>query len=332
MGRVVSLGEIMLRLSTNAGTRLSQTGQFDAYYGGSEANVAISLAHFGHESYFASKVPANALGDGAKKHLQSNGVDTSFLLRGGPRLGTCYTETGISERATSVIYDRANSSFSLMTGNDWGELFQNVDIFHISGITPALSPQWKELAIGLIRKAKESGCRISFDVNYRSKLWTQEECKQTLKKVLPLVDFCSAGKMDARYLLDIPEVKQDGDTILPYYQKMQERYPNITAFYSTKRTVKSASANELIGTFWSQESYVESRSYQITPIVDRIGGGYAFVAGILHGLLVKTNPQELIDFATAASVLKHTVYGDCNAFSEAEVKDFVKTGSGKINR
>lgn len=332
MGRVVTLGEIMLRLSTDVGERINKANHFHAHYGGGEANVAISLANFGHEAIFASKVPDNSLGRAVQQHLRSAGVDTRYLLTSPGRLGTYYLEAGVGERAAEVIYDRAYSSFSLMTENQWlGEpLFSKADIFHVSGITPALSETWQHLLLELIHSAKEQGCLISFDINYRGKLWSQQEAGAYLKKVLPFVDYCSAGELDARYLMEIPEIT--GGKLQDYYSAIQAKYPNIKVLYSTKRTVYSASSNDLVGTIWEADRYYESKVHHIDPIVDRVGGGDAFSAGILHGLLTEKSYQDTVDFATAASALKHTVHGDDNQFTVREVEGFLAAGSGKIQR
>lgn len=335
MGKVVTLGEIMLRLSTEEGCRIPQSSHFEAHYGGGEANVAISLANYGHEAVFASKVPENALGHSVKKHLQSYGVGTEHLLMGGPRLGTYYMETGVGIRSASVIYDRANSSFAVMDQVEWNlpNLFRDTDIFHVSGITPALSEKWQEMTIELVKAAKQANCLVSFDVNYRGKLWSQKEAGEVIKKILPYVDICSAGELDARYLLGIKEAPgEENNPLEYYYRKIQEKYPTIQVMYSTKREVLSASANQLKGTLWMEKKYTESQTHKIEPIVDRVGGGDAFSGGVLHGLLSKMTPQEIIDFATAASALKHTIHGDCNQFSQKEVADFLANGSGKIIR
>ncbi|MBX8936474.1 sugar kinase [Enterococcus gilvus] len=331
MAKIVCLGEIMLRLSAEAGTRLHQAQQLDVFYGGGEANVAVSLANFGHQVQFVSKVADNGFGQGAERHLRSYGVKTDYLLKGDGRLGAYYVEQGTGQRATSVIYDRQNSAFALMNELEWtiNELFSEVDLFHISGITPALSEQWQILTLEVIKAAKKAGCKISFDCNYRQNLWSQEAAGTFLSKVLPLIDYCSAGKMDAIYLLGIPA---GGSDAAYYYQKMQELFPNITAFYSTKRIVHSTCVNELQGTLWLDGVCHTSKNHQIDPIIDRIGGGDAFTGGILHGLLNDRSPDEIIEFATAASVLKHTVKGDCNQFSESEVWKFVQSDSAKIER
>lgn len=218
--------------------------------------------------------------------------------------------------------------------NEWvaEELFKNVDIFHISAITPALSILWKENTVELIKAAKSSGCKISFDINYRGKLWTQKEAGETIAKILSFVDYCSAGKMDALYLLGISEYRGADNELIYYYQEIQKKFPNISILYSIKREVISASSNKLTGTLWMDQTYHESQAHFMHPIVDRVGGGDAFSGGLLHGTLVQKTPQEMINLATAASALKHTIYGDCNQFSESEEESFLATGSGKIIR
>lgn len=321
----------MLRLSTAQGMRIFQSDQFSAQYGGAEANVAISLANFGHEVAFASKVPQNALGDAVEKHLATFGVDTTLLLRGGQRLGTYYVETGVGQRASKVTYDRFGSSFATMDITEWetDELFKDVTIFHITGITPALSKLWQTQLNVLIQAAKQAGAKVSFDMNYRGNLWSQQEASEVLQTILPYVDYCSAGELDARYLLNIATQ----DSLADYYESIHQLFPNIKVFYSTKREVYSASENELMGTIWTEATgYLESKPHKITAIVDRVGGGDAFSAGVLHGILQEMPYQEVIEFATAASVLKHTVYGDCNVFSQADVEQFLTSATGAISR
>ncbi|MGO3790230.1 MAG: sugar kinase [Enterococcus gilvus] len=331
MAKVVCLGEIMMRLSAEVGTRLNKAHQFDVFYGGGEANVAVSLANYGHQVQFASKIPDNSFGEAVTQHLRSYGVGTEYLLKGNGRLGSYYVEQGVSQRGTKVIYDRSTSAFAQMAAVEWvgPELFDGADIFHISGITPALSESWQQLTLELVQQAKKAGCNISFDSNYRKNLWTQKEAGAFLRKILPFVDYCSAGKLDAIHLLGIPETDA---SITYYYQKMQEMYPAIKAFYSTHRQVHSSSVNELQGTLFAGVACYTSKQHMIDPIVDRIGGGDAFTGGILHGLLKERSPEEIIEFATAASVLKHSVKGDCNQFSEKDVLTFAESESAKIER
>lgn len=331
MAKVLTLGEIMLRLST-VESRLAETSEMQAHYGGGEANVAISLANFGHQAYFASKVPDNALGLAVKRHLNRFGVHTDYLLFGGQRLGIYFLEQGVGIKAANVVYDRAYSSFSQMKENEWErlDLFAGVDLFHLSGITPALSPAWVELLIKLMQEAKSRKVKISFDINFRGKLWSQAQASVDLKQILPYVDYLSAGKLDAQYLLGI-ENAQDL-SLEQCYQEIKKRYPNIQVIYSTNRTILSAKHNQLQGTIYSQNQYYKSEVIDIPDIIDRVGGGDAYSAGILHGLLSGYSAQEIVNFATAASALKHMVYGDCNQFTLEEVQAYLKNGSSKINR
>ncbi|MGO5436610.1 sugar kinase [Enterococcus cecorum] len=331
MAKVLTLGEIMLRLST-VESRLAETSEMQAHYGGGEANVAISLANFGHQAYFASKVPDNALGLAVKHHLNRFGVHTDYLLFGGQRLGIYFLEQGFGIKAANVVYDRAYSSFSQMKENEWErlDLFAGIDLFHLSGITPALSPAWVELLIKLMQEAKSRKVKISFDINFRGKLWSQAQASVALKQILPYVDYLSAGKLDAQYLLGI-ENAQDL-SLEQCYQEIKKRYPNIQVIYSTNRTILSAKHNQLQGTIYSQNQYYKSKVIDIPDIIDRVGGGDAYSAGILHGLLSGYSAQEIVNFATAASALKHMVYGDCNQFTLEEVQAYLKNGSSKINR
>ena len=332
MSKIVTLGEIMLRLSTEVGQRIPCAHSFQAHYGGGEANVAVSLANFGHQVAHATKVPENLLGTAVIQQLRSTGVDTSAVLVGGSRLGTYFLESGVGGRAAKVIYDRAGSSFAEICKNEWPEnLLKDAAILHLSGITAALTSQWCDLLIELMELAHQQGCKVSFDVNYRGNLWSQKAAGAALDRLLPHVDYCSAGKLDAIHLLGIEESSASEEELSVYYQAMQKKYPSIKLFYSTKRVVHSASSHELTGTLW-QEGYYESVTHTLEPIVDRVGGGDAFSAGILHGILTEKNPQDLIEFATAAAALKHTVLGDANQFTAQEVETYLANRSGAIHR
>lgn len=331
MKKVITLGEILLRLSTINNERLAHCAQLALNLGGCEANVAISLANFGHEVIFASKVPNHALGLAAINQLKQYGVDTQYINKGGNRLGTYYLEQGVGVRSAKVIYDRANSSFAEIKKNEWSsDLFTDANLFHVSGITCALSDDWSALIVELIKSAKQAGCKISFDINYRAKLWSYDQARKVLREILPLVDYCSAGILDAKYLLELP-VKEH-TTTHECYQLIHQKFPNIQCLYSTNRKVHSASVNELQGMIWLNGEYFESRNYSIDNIVDRVGGGDAFAAGILHGLLENYDLQTVIEFATAASVLKHSISGDCNQFLESEVLEYIQSDSSRIVR
>lgn len=332
MAKILTLGEIMLRLATTNDERLIENNQFAAHFGGGEANVAVSLANFGHRAVFASKVPENGLGAGVGRHLTKYGVDTSQLLTGGERLGTYYLETGVGLRPSSVIYDRKYSSFATMNDLEWDldSLFSDIELFHISGITPALSEKWQGLLIQLVKEAKNKRIKVSLDINYRGKLWSIEECGEYVRKIVRYVDYCSAGKLDALNFFKIPE--KFGADLSYYYSEIQKLYPNIKVLYSTTREVLTSRHNRLQGNLFVEDTMYQSQVVDIPNIVDRVGGGDAFAAGMIHGLLTEMTPQETIDFATTASALKHSVHGDCNQFSEEEVIESIGNASGDVKR
>lgn len=337
MKKIITFGELLLRLSTRIGERTVQANELTMHYGGAEANVAVSLSNFGHDVRFVSKVPNNSLGHAAERHLRMYGVDTSDLLRGGERLGTYYLETGVGERSAQVTYDRKYSSISELSKDeiDFDEIFQGAKLFHVSGITPALSPALQVLTLRALQQAKDHGVMTSFDFNYRSKLWSQKEAADAITPLLPYVDICSCGELDAIHLLSIEEAADSLDKeqkLQYYYDKIQKMYPNITYMSSTFRQVVSASANMLQGNFYTAGVLYHSKVHHIEPIVDRVGGGDAFAAGILHGIIDEQTPEQIVTFATAASALKHTVHGDCNVFSVEEIKEFIDNGSGRIIR
>lgn len=337
MKKVVTFGEIVLRLSTDSGERLAQTNHLTMQYGGAEANVSVSLSNFGHKVYLLSKIPVNALSVGALTHLRSHGVHTDYILKGGERLGTYYLETGVGERSAEVTYDRKHSSISELAPHeiDFDKIFQDATLYHLSGITPALSENLKEITLQSLRKAKEHDVTVSFDFNYRSKLWSQQEAAETIKAFLPYVDICSCGELDAIHILGIREANKSLDRskqLIYYYDEIKALYPNIKYMSSTFRTVMSASANRLQGNLYTDGTLYQSKEHVIDPIVDRVGGGDAFASGILHGILTEMEPEETISFATAASALKHTIHGDCNTFSVEEIKSFSGNASGHIIR
>lgn len=331
--KILTFGEIMARFSTCAGEKIVNAAQLSVHYGGSEANVAVSLANFGLQSSFMSVVPANELGKAVKKHLRSSNVEISYLLESGERLGTYYLESGVGVRAANVIYDRKYSSFASLTSNPWSfdEIFQDVELFHLSGISPALSTFHQELCMELVREAKKRAIRVSYDSNYRAKLWSQEAAGTMLERILPEVDYLSVSSLDLIYLLKMKAMKPTADYEY-YYRQLSASYPNLKAIYATKREIVSASENYLQGVLWLAGEYTESDRYHIPQIVDRVGGGDAYTSGILYGILCNIGRQETVDFATAAAVLKHSIHGDCNEFDVAEVCSFLENGSGKIKR
>jgi len=337
MKKVVTLGEIMLRLSTGTGMLLRQANQLSVHYGGAEANVAVSLSHFGYESYFVSKIPVNSLGRAVERHLASHGVHTDFLLKGGERLGSYYVEEGVGERSSQVTYDRRYSSFSQLK-NDEVEIegiLQGVSLIHITGITLALSPVLRELVLQIFIKAKEMGVLVSFDFNYRSKLWSHQEAAVAIKPLMPYIDICFCGELDAVHLLGIEPAEgsiSQEERLISYYREISEMFPNIQYMSSTSRTVISASSNKLQGNFFIGGKLYQSKVHHLEPIVERIGGGDSYAAGILWGILEGFPAQKIIAFATAASALKHTIQGDCSSFSNEEVMQFAQNDSVMINR
>jgi 2-dehydro-3-deoxygluconokinase len=337
MKKIVTLGEIMLRLSTTVGERMVQAKQLSMNYGGAEANVSVSLSQFGYDVYFVSKVPNNPFGTAVERHLKSHGVHTEYLVKGGERLGTYYLESGVGERSAQVTYDRKYSSFSKLTKEElnWEEIFDETSLFHVSGITLALSPNLRELTLLALKKAKEKGITTSFDFNYRASLWSQKEASEAYKPLLPFIDICFCGELDAVHFLGIEradDALSEDTRLLYYYKKIKELYPTILCMSSTFRKVLSSTTNQLQGNVFVDGELYQSKVHHINPIVDRVGGGDAFAAGVLYGILEGIPPKQFISFATAASALKHTIHGDCNLFSAEEVLTFAANGSGKIIR
>lgn len=333
MAKVVTMGEILLRLTPVHNERLSQGGDLHAYYGGAEANVALSLSKFGHDVSYCSVVPPNDLGEAALRHLKAGGVDTKWVFREGERMGSYYYEQGFSLKQAKVIYDRKFSSVLELPAMtvDWDAVYDHVDVLHTTGITPALSGDMKKFTLLAIQEAKKRNVQVSFDFNYRGKLWSVGEARAAFLEILPYVDICFAGQSDFVHLLgnDGPDVF-DETYLEKCYQRTAEQY-GITYFSCTNRTVYSASHNAITGFFFIGDKLYKSSHFTF-EILDRIGGGDAFAAGILHGILFNNHPQKVAEFGTAASVMKHFVKGDYNSFSAEEVQAFLRGQSGDVNR
>lgn len=330
MAKVLTLGEIMLRLSVGDGVRLADASVLAANYGGAEANVAVSLAQFGHTAAFASVVPENPLGDGAVRHLSRFGVDCAHVLRGGARLGTYYLEEGVGARGSQATYDRAGSSFAAVDACPWDldELFGDAELLHISGVTPAVSPTWRVIAPAIVRGAVERGVRVSYDVNFRAKLWSWDACMEVFLELLPYISVLSAGIGDVQSALGLERTAWDEAALADAYTRLFEAAPLLETVYSTCRVVHSSSSNDLTGYLMTRGgALVHSRTHRIEPIVDRVGGGDAFAAGVLHGVLSGWDAQRTIEFGCAAGALKHTVAGDCNRFTATEVEQFMRSGA-----
>jgi 2-dehydro-3-deoxygluconokinase len=341
--KAVTFGEIMLRLSTPGFTRFVQSNIFDATFGGGEANVAVSLANYGLESFYVTKLPKHEIGQAAVNSLRKFGVNTEFIVRGGERVGIYFLETGASQRASKVIYDRAYSAVSQMKKEevDWVKIFQNVKWFHWTGITPALGKNAQECLTAACEKAKDADATISCDLNFRAKLWSESEAQSIMKPLMKFVDVCIANEEDAEKSLglkadktNIEAGKLDEESYFNVAKKLKEFY-GFKSVAITLRESFSASKNGwsaiLIDDKECKLPY-RSKHYEI-EIVDRVGGGDAFASGLIYGILTKTNSKDALEFAVAASCLKHSIPGDFNLVSVDEVEKLIKSGgSGRVER
>ena len=340
MAKILTMGEIMLRLSTPGNSRFVQSDSFDVNYGGGEANVAVSLSNYGHEACFISKVPAHEIGQAAINSLRRWGVDTRFVARGGSRLGIYYLETGASLRPSKVIYDRQGSSISTAVPEDFDfdEIFRGVQWFHWSGITPAISDQTAECLHKALLAAKKAGVTISCDLNYRKKLWTPEKAQSIMKPLMQYVDVCIGNEEDAEYCLgykpdaDIEGGKVDAGGYEKIFARMAEDF-GFKYVISTLRESFSASHNGWKAFVYDGNEFYLSTRYELSPIVDRVGGGDSFSAGIIHGMLSGYDVRKTLEFAVAASALKHTLPGDVNLVSTDEVNALMNGNTnGRVQR
>lgn len=340
MAKIVTMGELMLRLSTPGNSRFVQSDSFYVNYGGGEANVAVSLQNYGNEAFFVSKIPANELGQAAINSLRRFGVNTSFVARGGSRLGIYYLETGSSLRPSKVIYDRAHSSISeaMPEDFDFDSIFRDADWFHWSGITPALSKNMSECVRLACIAAKKAGVTISCDLNYRHKLWSAKEAQEVMCPLMEYVDVCIGNEEDAEKCLgfrpeaDIEHGKTDADGYKSIFQGMVKKF-GFKYVVGTLRESFSASHNGWKALIYDGKEFYESRRYEINPIVDRVGGGDSFSAGIIHGLANGKQMDWTLEFAVAASALKHTIPGDVNMVSLQEVESLMNgNGNGRVER
>lgn len=338
--RIVTMGEIMLRLSPPAGKRFVQADAFDVVYGGGEANVAVSLANFGHDALFVSKLPDNEIGESALSALRYHGVDTRFIARGGERLGIYFLEIGSAMRPSKVVYDRSHSSISEATADDFdfNEIMKGADWFHWSGITPALSDSSAQLVAAACRAAKKHNVTVSCDLNFRKKLWTSEKAQSVMRPLMQYVDVCIGNEEDAELCLgfhpqaDVKSGNTPAEGYKAIFTEMAQQF-NFRYVASTLRESFSASHNGWKAMLFDGTLFHESRHYDIQPIVDRVGGGDAFSAGLIHGLLTKDNPKDALEFAVAASALKHTIHGDFNHVTVKEVETLAGgDASGRVQR
>lgn len=340
MAKIITLGEIMLRLSTPGNKRIVQSDAFDVVYGGGEANVAVSMANYGHQAHFVSKVPAHEVGQAAIHALQRFGVFTDHVVRGGDRLGIYFLETGVSMRPSKVIYDRANSAIALADPKefDFDKIFEGADWFHWSGITPALGSNAAELTRQALIFAKKHGVKVSVDLNYRKKLWTPKQAQAVMRPLMQYVDVCIGNEEDAELVLGFKPQGVDvhaGSVAAEGYRSIMRQMIDDFGFSLVALTLResfSATKNGWSAVACDKDRFYQSKRYILEPIVDRVGGGDAFCGGLIHGLLTM-NPQSALEFAVAAAALKHTIPGDFNVVGVAEVEALVGgDASGRVQR
>jgi 2-dehydro-3-deoxygluconokinase len=340
MKKIVTLGEIMLRLSPSGNGRFIQADHLDVIFGGGEANVAVSCANYGMDARFVTKLPAHELGQAAVNALRRYGVDTRFITRGGDRIGIYYCETGASMRPSKVIYDRAHSAIAeaLPQDFDFDAIMEGVDWFHWSGITPAISDRAAELTLLACQAAKRHGVTVSCDLNFRKKLWTSQKAQSVMRPLMQYVDVCIGNEEDAELCLGFkPEANVEaGQTGAEGYKGIFQAMAREFGFRyvaSTLRESFSATHNGWKAMIYDGREFYESRRYDIDPIIDRVGGGDSFSGGLIYGLLHKATQGEALEFAVAASALKHTVTGDFNLVSVAEVEALAGgNANGRVQR
>ena len=338
--KVVTLGEIMLRLSTPDFKRFVQADTFDITYGGGEANVAAALCNYGLNGTFVSKVPDNAIGQAAINHLRRYGVDTQFIAKGGERLGIYFLETGASMRASQVIYDRAGASIADVKPEefDWDKILDGADWFHTTGITPALSDKASVLAETALKTAKAKGITTSIDLNYRKKLWSKEKAREVMTKLCQYVDVCIGNEEDADTTLgfkaahtDVTKGELNLDGYKDVFRQMKDKF-GFKFIASSLRESHSASDNGWSALVYDGSDFHHTRKYNVR-IVDRVGSGDSFASGLIFGLVTGMAMPEAAEFGVAASAIKHTIPGDLNHATLAEVKELIKgDGSGRVQR
>jgi len=338
--KVVTLGEIMLRLSTPDFKRFVQADTFDITYGGGEANVAAALCNYGLQGTFVSKVPDNPIGQAAINHLRRYGVDTRHVARGGKRLGIYFLETGASMRASQVIYDRADAAISQAAIGDFDfeQIFENAVWFHTTGITPALSDKAAALTMAALQAAKAKGITTSIDLNYRKKLWSKEKAKEVMTGLCQYVDVCIGNEEDAETTLgfkaggtDVQKGELNLDGYKDVFRQMNEKF-DFKFIASTLRESHSASDNGWSALVYNGKDFYHSRQYNVR-IVDRVGSGDSFASGFIYGLIAGMDMQAAAEFGVAASALKHTIPGDLNHATLSEVNQLMKgDASGRVQR
>lgn len=338
--RVITFGELMLRLAPPGYDRFVQTESYLATFGGGEANVAVSLANYGMDAVFVTKLPRHEIGQAAVNSLRRFGVDTSLMTRGGERVGIYFLEKGASQRPSKVIYDRAGSAIATAQSGDfdWDSIFARADWFHFTGITPALGKNVADICLEACKAAKERGITVSCDLNYRAKLWTREEARKTMTELVRYVDVCISNEEDAKDVFgieadktDITGGKLDYESYRNVAQKLVAEY-GFSKVAMTLRTSISASDNGWAGLLYDGQEFAFSKEYPI-HIVDRVGGGDSFGGGLIYACLQGYDLQKSIEFAVAASCLKQTIEGDYNMVTVEEVEKLAGgDGSGRVQR
>jgi len=338
--KVVTLGEIMMRLSTPGFERFVQSDSFDVTYGGGEANVAVAVSNYGLNGVFVSKVPDNALGQAAINHIRRYGVETQYIARGGKRLGIYFLETGASARASQVIYDRADASIADVDASefDFDAIFEGADWFHTTGITPALSDKAAALTLAALKAAKAKGITTSIDLNYRKKLWSKEKAREVMTELCKYVDVCIGNEEDAETSLGFKSAGTDitkGELNLDGYKdvckQMKEKF-GFKYIASTLRESHSASDNGWSALVYDGNEFYHTKQYEVR-IVDRVGSGDSFASGFIYGLVTGLPMNEAAEFGVAASALKHTIPGDLNHATLSEVSTLMKgDASGRVQR
>ena len=333
--KVAGFGEIKLRLSTDVGKMILQSDRFNVNYGGGEANVLISLSHFGIDTKMITSVSNDDIGKSILRYLRSYDIDTEFVTLSDHRTGIYYLQVGSGIRSSKVIYDRDNSAFcNMKVGDiDIAKALEDVDVFHFSGITLALSNDLRELLMQMLAYCKEHNIMVSYDSNYRAKLWSLEEAREATLKVLPYVDILSAGILDAENILLMNcELEDNHEKLKYYYDEITKTYPNIKHIFSSHRDIESSSVNKLQCNYYTDGILYLSNKINIDSIVDRVGGGDALSAGIIYSIINNKDPKYVCEFATCASALKHSILGDANLVELSDVERLMYEGVGKIAR
>ena len=338
--RIVTFGELMLRLAPNGYYRFFQNDQMQATFGGGEANVAVSLSNYGMDASFVTKLPTHAIGQGAVNSLRALGVDTKDIVRGGERVGIYYLEKGASQRGSVCIYDRAYSAIQMAKREDfdWDKIFEGADWFHFTGITPAIGGDLVNICLDACKAAKAKGVKISCDLNYRGKLWTREEARKAMTELCKYVDVCISNEEDAKDVFgieaentDIYGGKLDKEGYKSVAKQLMDTF-NFEKVAITLRSSISANDNDWAAMLYDGKNYCFSKEYHL-HIVDRVGGGDSFGGGLIYALLSGKDTQAAVEFAVAASALKHSIEGDYNRVSVSEVEKLAGgDASGRVQR